>query len=171
MAFGPDSCLYTLDILGPVGHFGISNRPEIENRLLIDIYCFKQRKKRSVLLLFSPFPKQDSPVFSILVYSLICISSHYASSVQFFSGHPSRCLSIWGTPYSHPEPIHVSRLLYCWALQSLFVSTSAHLAFLHSENSAFSVLQNSPSLYLQMDDGDNLSPVKQSAELNTSGEL
>lgn len=63
MAFGPDTCLHTLDIMGPVGHLAISIRIEIENRLLAGyplLYAGKKKKKKkkelacSSLLLLSP---------------------------------------------------------------------------------------------------------------------
>lgn len=97
----------------------------------------------------SPFPKYCSPISSIHFYSLISISSHCTTSVQFLSRHLSRCLAVLGTLYLPLEPTHVSRGIYCWALKSLFMSTSAPAAFLHSDNSAFSVLQNSPRLCLE----------------------
>lgn len=58
MAFGPDTCLHTLDITGPVGHLDINIRLEIENRLLVGyslLYAGKEKKLAcSSLLLLSP---------------------------------------------------------------------------------------------------------------------
>lgn len=147
LAFHPVSCMYTLNILGPVSHFGINNRLESKNRLHIGFFLLSAGKKRPttktsngiLCILSSPFPKYCSSISSIHFYSLISISSHYTTSVQFLSGHSCTCLAVLGTLYLPLEPTQVSRWVYCWALKSLFISPSAPAAFLHSANSAFCV--------------------------------
>lgn len=66
MAFHPVSCLYTLNILGPVGHFGINNRLESENRFLVGFLLLSLQEKNLkcylVLLIFS-FPQILLPHF------------------------------------------------------------------------------------------------------------
>lgn len=85
MAFGADTCLYALDILGLVGHLDINNRLEIENRLLIGyvvLYAEEEKKKKerlscSFILSLNTSPPLPLPISSINFSSLISIFSHY----------------------------------------------------------------------------------------------
>lgn len=73
MAFHPVSCLYTLNILGPVGHFGINNRLESENRLLVGFLLLSTGKKPQMLscsshLLLSP---NNAPPFLQSIFTVL----------------------------------------------------------------------------------------------------
>lgn len=73
VAFHPVSCVYTLNILSPVSHFGINNRLESENRLLIGFLLLSVGKKHQMVsctsyLLLSPniAPPFLQSIFTVL---------------------------------------------------------------------------------------------------------